>query len=355
MRLLFLMILVILYPPLVLSQEKTTLVAKEKWYQIELFIYGNNDNLAHEHELWEQYPTLRYPINSQLLSPLPEQEIIPSSTLEYRSQQSLSSTLAPKQQQPFALLEKDQLQLNNAVRRVLRQADFRALFHGAWRQIIPNRDEAISIVITGGDRFDNHFELEGTITLGVNRYLHIETDLWLSAFSNKGGLKETTWQALPERPLPVEALEDNPIDYSSALDRSVNFESDSLQGPVSKSAGNINSNIYNTGVTATQANNVAVRNGTKTEFTAGMDVRNEHSRSTVPKLRNNPGGTLQPQEALRRLLGNLYSVESIAVLRQKRKMRSNELHYIDHPSMGLLIKITPYQLPDPQLEQGQSE
>lgn len=30
-----------------------------------------------------------------------------------------------------------------------------------------------------------------------------------------------------------------------------------------------------------------------------------------------------------------------------RRMRSNELHYIDHPLMGVLIKITPYELPKP--------
>ena len=30
-----------------------------------------------------------------------------------------------------------------------------------------------------------------------------------------------------------------------------------------------------------------------------------------------------------------------------RRMRSGELHYIDHPLMGVLIKITPYELPTP--------
>ena len=29
------------------------------------------------------------------------------------------------------------------------------------------------------------------------------------------------------------------------------------------------------------------------------------------------------------------------LLQQKRKMRSNEVHYIDHPMLGLVIKLTP--------------
>lgn len=34
-------------------------------------------------------------------------------------------------------------------------------------------------------------------------------------------------------------------------------------------------------------------------------------------------------------------------LTQKRRMRSKELHYIDHPLMGLLVRLTPYEQPAP--------
>jgi len=34
-------------------------------------------------------------------------------------------------------------------------------------------------------------------------------------------------------------------------------------------------------------------------------------------------------------------------MQDTRRMRSGELHYIDHPLMGVLIKITPYELPEP--------
>ncbi len=38
---------------------------------------------------------------------------------------------------------------------------------------------------------------------------------------------------------------------------------------------------------------------------------------------------------------NYKSTYPLATLRERRRMRSNELHYIDHPLMGVLIMITP--------------
>ncbi len=39
-----------------------------------------------------------------------------------------------------------------------------------------------------------------------------------------------------------------------------------------------------------------------------------------------------------------------AHLKQSRRMRSGELHYIDHPLFGILVQITPYKLPDPAMD-----
>lgn len=43
------------------------------------------------------------------------------------------------------------------------------------------------------------------------------------------------------------------------------------------------------------------------------------------------------------ILQSPYVVEQIVTLRQARKMRSGEMHYIDHPNLGLLVKIIPYK------------
>ncbi len=48
--------------------------------------------------------------------------------------------------------------------------------------------------------------------------------------------------------------------------------------------------------------------------------------------------------------GPIYPWRHAVLLKQKRKMRSNEVHYIDHPALGLVIKLTRF---DPeQAESG---
>jgi len=40
-------------------------------------------------------------------------------------------------------------------------------------------------------------------------------------------------------------------------------------------------------------------------------------------------------------------VTRIVQLRQSRDMRSNEFHYLDHPALGLVVSVKPYELPPP--------
>lgn len=50
------------------------------------------------------------------------------------------------------------------------------------------------------------------------------------------------------------------------------------------------------------------------------------------------------------ILSEPYVVENVVLMQQQRRMRSGELHYIDHPRMGLLVKLTPYEPPEEESE-----
>lgn len=41
-------------------------------------------------------------------------------------------------------------------------------------------------------------------------------------------------------------------------------------------------------------------------------------------------------------------------MQQSRRMRSTELHYLDHPVLGMIIRVNPYQLPEPETAQEES-
>jgi hypothetical protein len=181
------------------------------------------------------------------------------------------------------VLDEQEMQLKPVANRVLRQADFRLLFHKAWRQDLNDRETSEHIIILGGERFDQHYELEGTINISVERYLHFSTDLWFSTFTSNVGGEENPWPVLPAIPLtstPAQAATDT-----------------AAQDPFS---------------------------------------------SPVLTYKHSLGNEFQA------LTGNQYSVERTVSLKQRRRMRSNELHYIDHPLLGLLIKITPFELTEPQ-------
>ena len=49
----------------------------------------------------------------------------------------------------------------------------------------------------------------------------------------------------------------------------------------------------------------------------------------------------------------LSATNSVSVMQQKRRMRSSETHYLDHPKMGLIVQLTPLYLAlDRQLDPG---
>src|SRR5690606_24683663 len=43
------------------------------------------------------------------------------------------------------------------------------------------------------------------------------------------------------------------------------------------------------------------------------------------------------------ILAQPYIVENILTLKQSQRLRSGEVHYIDHPKMGVLVKLIPYE------------
>lgn len=42
-----------------------------------------------------------------------------------------------------------------------------------------------------------------------------------------------------------------------------------------------------------------------------------------------------------------YQISRIIEFRQSREMRLEQFHYLDHPAMGMLVQVTPWQVPPP--------
>ena len=197
-----------------LNAQPTTLNNNEGRYQVEMIIFNRTANNGDtDDELWRRDIALSYPQHYQQLTNL---QIMPKSARK----------------------------LNNLSNKLQNNKGYRVLFHEAWQQQITERNTP-AVIIRGGDKIGGHRELEGSIQLRVSRYLHIQTDLWLTSFSSSG--ENSEWPTLPVLP------EDS------------------------------------------------------------------------------------------RLSSNTPAIDYITTFREKRRMRSQELHYIDHPILGLLIIITPIE------------
>lgn len=185
----------------------------------------------------------------------------------------------------FYRLPASERQLNTQAQKLERNPRFQVLFHNAWRQTITNEKAAKAVLIQGGQTFGQHKELEGSIRLSVATYLKLQTNLWYSQFDLNVGQEQTRqWPELPKQPnylvAPIAGL---------SLDSSLELE---------------------------QA--LAVEN-------------QQWDSNTLISSDNDDAAT-----------GNNYLTRQIILLQQARDMRSNEVHYIDHPVVGIIAHVTPY-------------
>ena len=159
----------------------------------------------------------------------------------------LQAAFYPAAPYAFSEISGNERQLEGPARSIRRSSLYALLLHQSWQQ--PIDQTPTPILIQGGQQFGDRFELEGTLSLRRQRFLHVEADLWLTQFS-------------PQRALPA-----------------------------AKAPSNL-----------------------KAQF---------------PDL----------FEAAER--GRTFSADARFHLSERRRLRSGELHYLDHPALGVLILVTP--------------
>ena len=137
-------------------------------------------------------------------------------------------------------------------------------------------------------------ELQGTIKLYVARYLYLETNLWLNT---RGEYLPGSWR-MPAPPIGPSSL------IFEAPEPELELE---LEQPQRET------------ITADPA----------------IDLESQRVPSTLITITKR-AETLEP----------IYPFRHAVRLHQTRRMRSGEVHYIDHPMLGVIVKITP--LPDPR-------
>ncbi|MBT4159770.1 MAG: hypothetical protein HOC70_07460 [Gammaproteobacteria bacterium] len=151
----------------------------------------------------------------------------------------------------------DESSLHNILRSLNRSSRFDVLGHYSWLQPIDN--EPTPVMMQTGQRYDDRYEIEGTLSFTRSRYLHVQTDLWYTHFEPRGGSA-------------------NP--FLTGIDSSLNDEMLEAYADL-------------------------------------VDVERQRGQYF-------PARTHQ--------------------MVQSRRMRSNELHYLDHPLFGVIVRINRFEV-----------
>lgn len=244
---------------------------------------------------------------------------------------------------PYALLERDQLEFL-AQARTLRGRGQRVLFHGAWWARLREGGSPPPLVVDRAADPDTDAwpELQGSIRLYRSRYLHIELDLWLNT---PGSYLPPGWRMepapLPEPSLRRVALDGRPLDPRNpppALDAGPDAALPGTGEPPRSPGGRDGGLSSAGGGLSAGGGGLSVAGGGLSVGGARLSARGGGRAAGIDTslAEAAPAGDENPAAA-----GPPWPWKHAIVHRQARRMRSNEVHYLDHPVIGVVVKVRP--------------
>jgi len=145
---------------LFLALTSTPLLA-QSWYQVNLVVFENRSVVSGDEVLTQPQDAIFV---------APENIVDVESIPEAGNEQGFQRTTISDQE------------FNNVLGALRRSSGYRVVLVKSWRQPGLERDQAIPVLVQGGDTFGSHYRLEGSVRLVLSRYLHLETDLWLGDY-----------------------------------------------------------------------------------------------------------------------------------------------------------------------------
>lgn len=200
--------------------------------------------------------------------------------------------------------------------RLRRSSEHRLLYHAVWRQPVLNRVQAEAVLISGGDRYDQHHELEGSVMLSFNvNRIDVDARLWVATFRQG------------REPRQLRQFEGNRRSSRAAL---ADREEQGLRGLGGLGVQRELADPAVFSLPPVPTTSASISGTSEPSF--GSSVQNPSEPRSV--------SASSPSRVER------YRVIELGYMEQRRSMVSNQLHYLDHPDFGVLIELRPYQLPD---------
>ena len=198
---------------------------------------------------------------------------------------------------PVTLL--DDLEFANAVNRFGYRSDMKVVWHQAWIEELQDSANAYDHEVTASYEEENfRIDISGSFNLYRSRYIHIRPDLEVD---------QLIFTIPADAPLSGETTENT---EEGAMTMAVTSDT------ISDNIGNSDALL---GV-----------EGQMTILPPDQGITNEPVAEPEPEW--------IPLRA--------------AKIERSRRMRSGEVHYLDHPLLGMVVKVTPYEVPEEASEEA---
>ena len=300
-------------PALLLSALSLSVFAQapdkkpERWYEVEIIVFENLNVDADDSEYWPADVGKPDMDNAVELIVDPPQDSADQAVGEVEAPAITEEedATAPLRPVPYKLLPADQYQLRDAFVRLANADDYLPLIHVAWRQIVPPRNTP--------DRIHLHSDLPlpfaESVEADVSRQ---EAETLLepehpTGYGDGLGLGHTVEPVIEEE-TPPKALDGI---VSIGLARYLHVAADLL--------------LY--------------------KPLPEEEIVPEETLSQPPEMLFFPAAI----EALALPERGEKNTAEFFRIQGKLRMRSNEVHYLDHPRGGMLILFTRYEIPEPEV------
>ncbi|MBL4585026.1 MAG: hypothetical protein JKX83_10475 [Pseudomonadales bacterium] len=277
----------------------------EQWYQVNLLVFQHLKGKT-TGEFSEQWPTeveLAYPKQTTSLHPLLKPNYNP-----------LVQPLPN-----YSLMVDADAGFEKEKGNIRRSAGFRTLFYKQWYQKLGKGVTGQAVAIQGGKSTEKHQQLEGWVRFSQKRYLHLEVDLWLHDFDASGQLNGVQTSTLPV-PIP------EPDRLFSQL-----FDLGLPEIARWHASHRVSADSSTSAISGEPAVGAPAQPGSEAWSTPAMLALFKLSQADTERGTTTPFYIRSPKRTI------------TYVMHQKRRMKSKTQHYLDHPLLGVLVEVIPYE------------
>ncbi len=338
-------------------------IEQPRWFEVEIILYKANSEKGLQNESWDTDTKMKLPeeiidflqpfgfvetLESKQQNPAPLSDLGkgPQSSVNQNKESSDASLTARElrsenlaQEKPFVLLHDDLLQLKTEALNISRHVSYDLLAHFSWRQPVLSKREATRLRIAGGFDYQQSYEFSGEKKLEI---VSIEKEPHLNNLAPE--IVTQTQQSSPTdkhqdgKPVLVA------LPWVPEIDGSIIVY-------IHRNYLHLDTDLYYRRPGKEQIDIFDL-----TSLPSLDDIANQPSTETdLPGLTQQSINTdafswqydddFLSEDNKQAYTERLFNYP----LKQNRRLRSNQLHYFDHPLIGMLVMIRPYELNSEEL------